>query len=62
MQTGGFDLSIHFSTITSSWEYTCLFGCHGFDYESEAEAQREFLFHRCGGNIPIGTVGSEPCS
>ena len=55
-------MSVFFSSITSSWEFTCIFGCREYDFEGEAEAQRAFLFHRCGGNIPIGTVGSEPCS
>jgi hypothetical protein len=55
-------MSVQFSTLTSSWTFTCIFGCYEWDFEGEDEARRAFLFHRCSGNIPVGDVGSEPCS
>jgi hypothetical protein len=40
-------MSIQFSHITSSWEYTCIFGCYGYDFEGQQEATEAFLFHDC---------------
>lgn len=42
-------VSVQWSPVSESWEYTCLLGCHGFDYESEAEALDAFLNHDCDG-------------
>ena len=62
MQSGGFDLSIQFSHLTSSWTWTCVFGCYGWDHEGEQEAREAFLMHTCTVTVPIGVTGSEPCS
>jgi len=40
-------MSVQFSHITSSWEYTCIFGCRQYDFEGEQEAREAFLFHDC---------------
>ncbi|HKN44266.1 MAG TPA: hypothetical protein VJW23_10100 [Propionibacteriaceae bacterium] len=47
LQTGGTRMSVQFSHITSSWEYTCIFGCRQYDFEGEQEAREAFLFHDC---------------
>ena len=47
-------MSVQFSRLSSSWEYTCIFGCWDFDFEGEQAALDAFLNHVC----PV----SEPCS
>lgn len=29
------------------WEWTCLFGCYGYDYTSEEDARLGYLEHDC---------------
>ena len=53
MQWGGTEVSVQWSNVSSSFEYTCIFGCWENDFESEAEALDKFLNHACI---------SEPCS
>lgn len=42
-------MSVQFSLVSHSWEYTCIFGCWGNDFEGEQEALDAFLNHRCDG-------------
>lgn len=62
LQWGCTKMSVQFSTLTSSWTYTCIFGCHEWDFEGEVEAREAFLMHSCHPTVPVGVVGSEPCS
>lgn len=47
MQTGGVEVSVQFDQGACCWTYRCLWGCFGFDYESEHEAREAFLGHSC---------------
>jgi len=47
LQTGEVGMAIQFSHITSSWEFTCIFGCYQYDFEGEHEAREAWLFHDC---------------
>lgn len=40
-------MSVKFSRNMACWTWSCLFGCSGFDFEGEEEAQRDFLNHAC---------------
>lgn len=47
VQTGDLKMSVQWSVPAACYTYTCLFGCHDLDFESEAEATEAFLAHRC---------------
>lgn len=42
---------VEFSLLSRSWEWTCSWGCHGWDHEGEREALDAFLNHDCTGRI-----------
>lgn len=40
-------MTVKWSPITSSFEMTCVWGCHAYDFESEIEAETAELTHDC---------------
>jgi hypothetical protein len=49
VDTGGWGMSgvIEFSNVTSSWTWTCIWGCSDWDHEGEQEAREALLRHVC---------------
>jgi len=46
-QTGDLSMNVSFSFLMRCFVWDCMYGCSGFDYESEAEATEAFLTHDC---------------
>lgn len=46
-QWGEFSMNVKFSQAEGCYVWDCIWGCHGTDYESHAEAQHAYVTHRC---------------
>ena len=46
-QVGDLAMQVGWSQDYGSWYWTCIYGCHGTDCESEWEARRDLQFHTC---------------
>ena len=38
---------VKWSHLAACWTWDCVWGCSGFDFEGEQEAQEAFLSHEC---------------
>ena len=40
-------MSVKYEKELGSWEFSCIFGCHGYEFENETDAIEAFLTHHC---------------
>lgn len=48
-QWGDMANSVSFSPAFGCYVWECIWGCYGFDYEGQGEAERAFVGHTCLG-------------
>ena len=51
-QWGETKMSVRWSQAAGCWEFSCAWGCHDYDFESEHEATEAFLAHECRIEVP----------
>lgn len=41
-------MNVQWSHEMSCYVWSCIYGCSGFDFEGQREAEDDFLLHKCG--------------
>ena len=45
-------MAVKWSHEASCYIWECIWGCSAFDFESEGEAEQDFLYHECMKRCP----------